>query len=124
MPRVDLAPKPHLAVRALATLGEMRGNGIKANEYSYSAAIAACGKGGQWELTLSLLDEMRAAGLPPNVYVLNAVVAACKAQGHREAAAAIAAGRDLVEGGQTSWPNSLSFNAAITTARRSVDART
>jgi pentatricopeptide repeat domain-containing protein 1 len=44
---------------ALSLLGQMRERGVTPNEFSFSAAITACGKGGQWEQALSLLKEMR-----------------------------------------------------------------
>ena len=42
-------------------LREMRDAGVKHNVMSFSAAVRACGKGGQWEEALALLREMREA---------------------------------------------------------------
>lgn len=44
------------------------------NEISYNSAIHACGRGGQWELALSLLKEMRERGLPPDRITFGAMV--------------------------------------------------
>lgn len=44
------------------------------NEISYNSAIHACGRGGQWELALSLLKEMRELGLSPDRISFGAMV--------------------------------------------------
>ncbi|CAN0581835.1 unnamed protein product, partial [Ectocarpus sp. 12 AP-2014] len=41
---------------------------------SYNSAIHACGRGGQWELALSLLKEMRELGLSPDRISFGAMV--------------------------------------------------
>lgn len=47
---------------------------MQPNEISYNSAIHACGRGGQWELALSLLKEMRELGLPPDRISFGAMV--------------------------------------------------
>jgi pentatricopeptide repeat protein len=55
----------------------MRAVGVEPNVISFSAAISACEKGGQWERALGLLGEMRAVGVEPDVISFNAVIQAC-----------------------------------------------
>ena len=45
---------------------------------SFSAAISACEKGGQWERALSLLGKMRKAGITSNVISFSAAISACE----------------------------------------------
>lgn len=47
---------------------------LQPNEISYNSAIHACGRGGQWELALSLLKEMRELGLSPDRISFGAMV--------------------------------------------------
>lgn len=49
-----------------AGVGERYGV-VRPDVVSYSAAITACGNGGQRSRALALLEEMRADGVPPNV---------------------------------------------------------
>ena len=44
---------------------------------TFSAAISACEKGGQWQRALALLDEMRAARVTPDVITFSAAISAC-----------------------------------------------
>jgi pentatricopeptide repeat protein len=57
----------------------MRDNGVSEspNVITFSAAISACEKGGQWKRALSLLDEMRDNGVAPDVIIFNAAILAC-----------------------------------------------
>lgn len=43
-------------------MDQMQKDSIPVNEYTYSAAISACGKGGQSSKALDLLDEMVTIG--------------------------------------------------------------
>merc|ERR1712054_276066 len=53
---------------------------------SFSAAISACEKDGQWEKALQMLDEIQQRRLEPNVISFNAAISACeKSLHHREA---------------------------------------
>merc|ERR1711966_224535 len=60
--------------------------GIDPNVVTYSAAISACGKSGQWKTALLLLKEMRGADLTPNVITYSAAISACEKGGQREKA--------------------------------------
>lgn len=73
MSRVSCAfPPPPLSAHPRAQ--EMQKRGISLTEGSFSAAISACGKSGQWERALSLLDEMEHHDLVPNGYCYNAAI--------------------------------------------------
>jgi len=50
--------------------------GIEPTGFTYSAAISACGNGGQWERGLELLYQMRGKGMEINVITYNAAIAA------------------------------------------------
>ena len=52
---------------ARALLDEMPARGVQPDVYSYSAAISACEKGGQWERAPEFLDEMQTRGVQPSV---------------------------------------------------------
>lgn len=43
--------------KALDVLEDMKQNGVIPNDFTYSAAITACGNGGQWERALDLIDK-------------------------------------------------------------------
>ena len=53
---------------------DVRCHPLQPNEISYNSAIHACGRGGQWELALSLLKEMRELGLSPDRISFGAMV--------------------------------------------------
>ena len=63
--------------RALELLEGMRERGIEPDVISYSAAISACEKGGQWERALELLEGMRERGIEPDVISYSAAISAC-----------------------------------------------
>jgi pentatricopeptide repeat domain-containing protein 1 len=46
---------------------QMKTAGLKPNAICYTAAIDACGKGGQYDTAIELLSVMKAAGLQPDV---------------------------------------------------------
>ena len=54
--------------------------GVEPDVISFSAAISACEKGGQWERALSLLEEMGRRGVEPDVVSFNAALDAVCAQ--------------------------------------------
>eukprot|EP00966_Prymnesium_polylepis_P093678 2167735-Prymnesium_polylepis.1 len=62
----------------------MRQCGVEPNEFSFSASISACEKGGQWERALSLLDDMQRRGVRPNMFSFNAAISACEKGGQWE----------------------------------------
>ena len=47
----------------------------------FSAAISACGKGGQWHKSLSLLDDTHIASLTATVFSFIAASSACEEDG-------------------------------------------
>ena len=60
----------------------MAARGVAPDVISYSAAISACEKGGQWERALALLEQMAARGVAPGVITYNAAIEALYA-GHQ-----------------------------------------
>ena len=56
------------------------------NVYTYSAAISACEKGGQWKRALELFAEMERAGVARDVVIYNAAISACEKGGQWERA--------------------------------------
>ena len=83
--------------QTLQLLGEMQTRGIdvrvianntgstsqyklytESDRLAYDAAIAVCGKGGQWEQALYLLAVMPARGVQPTVVTYNAAIWACR----------------------------------------------
>lgn len=63
----------------LGLMSDMRAEGLKPDCFTFSTAIAACGRAGQWERALSLLDEMgkQREELRPSIFAINAAIAAC-----------------------------------------------
>eukprot|EP00933_Yihiella_yeosuensis_P059746 TRINITY_DN6135_c0_g1_i9.p1 TRINITY_DN6135_c0_g1~~TRINITY_DN6135_c0_g1_i9.p1 ORF type:complete len:145 (+),score=13.01 TRINITY_DN6135_c0_g1_i9:237-671(+) len=51
---------------------------LRKNEISYSAAISACEKGGQWQTALNLLSLMHQSRVVPNVISYSAAIRACE----------------------------------------------
>jgi pentatricopeptide repeat protein len=54
--------------KALSLLDEMRQSGIEPTGFTYSAAISACGNGGQWERGLELLYQVGYPFSFPNIH--------------------------------------------------------
>ena len=65
--------------KAMALFTYMEVAGVERNQVTYSVAINACSRNGQWELGLQLLHEMARKGIPPDVQV-RPWQAACMAQ--------------------------------------------
>lgn len=63
----------------LGLMSEMRENGLTPDEVTFSTAVTACGRAGEWERALSLLDEMATERecLTPDVVAINAAIDAC-----------------------------------------------
>eukprot|EP00973_Karenia_brevis_P034680 4785837-Karenia_brevis.AAC.1 len=59
----------------------MCSRGLSPDVISFSAAISACEKGGQWQRVAPLLNEMRSRGLSPDVISFNGAISACKKGG-------------------------------------------
>ena len=55
----------------------MQDRKVQPDVISYSAAISACEKGGQWEPALELLQKMQDRKVQPNVISYNAAISAC-----------------------------------------------
>ena len=58
-------------------LDQMRRIGGTPDVISFSAAVSACEKGGQWERALSIFDQMRNAGVMPDMISSSATISAC-----------------------------------------------
>lgn len=69
-------PSCHVHVIFLAS-AQMITNGIRGDDFSYTAAVDACAQGGQWAMALSLLEKMRSAGVSPTVRTFSAAISAC-----------------------------------------------
>ena len=52
--------------------------GVTMDVISFSAAISACEKGGQWQRALSLLEDMCKEGVTGNVIGFNAAISVCE----------------------------------------------
>ena len=73
----------HLWRKALGLLKQMKEERIWPDEYSYSAAISACGSGGRFQEALDLIKTMRAGGskLRPNKIAYTGAISACARSG-------------------------------------------
>ena len=59
-------------------MGNTPAEGIPADTITYSAAISACEKGGQWQRALQLLEDMQAKGIPADTITYSAAISACE----------------------------------------------
>lgn len=68
--------------RALLLLDEMHrgGPGSQPNLRSYTAAIGACGRAGQWKQAVDLHEAMVSDGLSPDNASFNAVISAARCE--------------------------------------------
>lgn len=66
--------------KALLLLDEMRREGpqTQPNVRSYTAAIAACGRAGQWQAAVDLHARLISEGLAPDQASFNAVISAAR----------------------------------------------
>jgi pentatricopeptide repeat protein len=58
-------------------MAEMRGNGLAPNVITYNALIRACGKSGQWQLSLKVFREMAKEDVAPNTFTFNSLITSC-----------------------------------------------
>lgn len=72
--------------RATTILETMRLDGLAPELKTYSAAMTACEKVGEWEGAIELLHEMQREGIRPDVISFNAAMAACLKGGNYERA--------------------------------------
>ncbi|CAL1127208.1 unnamed protein product, partial [Cladocopium goreaui] len=73
--------------RALYLFEEMRCSAVDdGNVVAFSTAIAACEKGGKWEMVVELLEQMTTQQLQPNSVTLSSVIAAMNREGNWELA--------------------------------------
>mmetsp|Transcript_40075 Transcript_40075/g.114658 ORF Transcript_40075/g.114658 Transcript_40075/m.114658 type:complete len:96 (+) Transcript_40075:382-669(+) len=71
---------------AIEVLIEMQRSVVSPNVISFSAAISACDRAGQWVQALALLAAALAAGLEPDVFAFSAAISACSTAGLGQAA--------------------------------------
>ncbi|CAE8660152.1 unnamed protein product, partial [Polarella glacialis] len=62
---------------ATYVLSLMLANSVEANVYHYNAAISACEKGRQWQLSLGLLNSMPNMRVIPDKLSFSAAISAC-----------------------------------------------
>ena len=86
--------------------------------FSFSAAISACEKGGQWERALLLLDEMRRCGVKQDIFGFSAAISACAKGGQWERALSLL--NEMRESGVE--PNEFSYSSAIQACARAGQA--
>jgi len=67
-------------------------SGLRPNIFSYSTAISACEKGGQWQQALTLFQDMLEGGIRHDIISYNATISACEKGG------SMATSTDLVPG--------------------------
>jgi pentatricopeptide repeat protein len=84
-------------------------NGLIPDVKSYTAAIDACSKGGQWQKAVELLHEMPQHRLKADVTCYNATIDACSKGGQWQKAVEVL--REMQQQGLK--PNAISYNATI-----------
>mgnify|MGYP002176495480 CR=1 FL=1 len=80
---------------------------------SYSAAISACEKGGQWQHALALLQTMCDERVWPDTTSYSAAISACEKGKHWEVALEL-----LKECKTWTTANTISYNAAISACEK------
>lgn len=99
-------------VLVLGLMAEMRAEGVAPDAFTFTTAITACGKAGQWERALGLLEEMEGVwqtpeeggqhspvAIAPNVAAINAAISACARAGQAERALGLLNRMAAQEGG-------------------------
>ena len=103
-----------VGARAGAAGGDADAGVVTPDVISFSAAISACEKGGQWERALALLEEMRERAWSRNVISFNAAISACEKGGRWERALSLL--DEMREAGVE--PDVISFSAAISACEK------
>ena len=115
---------------AIKLLDDMREVGVSPDVRHCAAAIAACDKGGAWEMALKLLLRMDGRGVPPNTVAYNSAISACARAAQWRAALALlermtpapspslGAQGGAQGGGQGAMANTVSYNSAISACGR------
>lgn len=65
-------------VEALDLLHQLHKTTLQLSVRSFSAAISACARSGQWQQSLELLNQMEGAKLAANIITYNAAISACE----------------------------------------------
>lgn len=76
---------------------------------TYNTVMSACGRAGEWRLTLEVMQAARERGLLPNQVTYNTAISACGKGGQADMALSLL--EDMPRAGLT--PDSCSFNSAI-----------
>ena len=63
----------------MGLLGAMEENDVESNAFSFSSAIAACERAGEWEKALALFGGLRAAGGAVDRSIYHAAISAAAA---------------------------------------------
>jgi len=98
---------------ALQLFKRSKARGIALNVFTYTAAIAACGR--NWKGALALFDELQERGLEPNIVTYSALISACEKGGQWDKAMEVF--HELRSKGLA--PNARSYNALISGAETS-----
>lgn len=93
-------------------LDEMPHVKVTPNVVSYTAAVSACEKGGQWQIALYLLDEMPLVKVTPEVNAYCAAMTACERGGQWQAALSLF---QQMQTNQIS-ANNVAYNALLNSA--------
>ena len=88
--------------------------GIEVNTKSYTAAIMACGNGGNWQMALSLLEEMDQYGVLISDFTYNACISACEKSGKWEIALELL--EEMISLGIE--PGTITYSACISACAR------
>ncbi|CAE8633713.1 unnamed protein product [Polarella glacialis] len=98
-----------LPLIAKHVLALMLARSVPANVLHYNAAISAYGKGGQWQLALSLLSSMPDISIVPSQVSYNAAISACDKGGQWQLALNLLS--RMPDGRVV--PNEITYSAAI-----------
>ena len=105
---------------ALEALDAMEKRGLKPNAYCVTAAIVACGRGGEVGRALSLLDEVQQSyGVAPTTIMCNAALSACERAGEWHLARGLRWDMQRgLRGLKGCYPDSYSYNTCAAAMAR------